>query len=363
MIYFVVPRDHAFGMQNYLDRWSRGLGGLLSVLYYEDLPDRSSMPAGTFVFSSLDQLTPGGTRLVCELQALLRAALNPGAVLNDPQTALQRFELLDLLHRQGLNRHRVARASGDLGALRFPVFLREELRHTGSLSPLLCSSAELERALGRAVLQGYRLKELLFVEFCATADPEGCYRKYAAYAVGSAIIPRSLARGRGWMLKHEEVEFGEAMLIEEREYVFANPHEHELRRIFALAGIDYGRIDYALKDGAVETWEINTNPTIGPGHLAVVPQSLTAVRQPAREEFIRRFDAAFAAVDVPTALSSVPVAYSAECRRCAEPLVRQPPAAGALVHVARALRPFRPLLERAVRLASPWISRAARRLQ
>jgi len=33
-----------------------------------------------------------------------------------------------------------------------------------------------------------------------------------------------------------------------------------LRRIFDIAGIDYGRIDYSLRDGAVETWEINTNP-------------------------------------------------------------------------------------------------------
>ena len=363
MIYFVVPRDQAFGMQNYLDRWARNLAGLLSVLYYEDLPGRTSVPAGTYVFASLDQLTSGGVRLVRELQAQLRACPAAGRVLNDPQTALLRFELLEKLYREGLNRHRAARASDDLETLRFPVFLREELRHTGSLSPLLHSSAELERALGRAVLKGHRLKDLLVVEFCETVDAEGCYRKYAAYGVGSEIVPRSLARGRGWMLKHEEVEFSEAMLLEEREYVLANPHEHELRRIFAVAGIDYGRIDYALKDGAVETWEINTNPTIGPGHRAVVPEALIPVRQAAREQFIRRFDAAFAALDVATGPASIPVAYTAECRRRASPLVLPPPAEGALVPIFRALRPLRPWLERAVEFVSPWVSRAARRRQ
>lgn len=363
MIYFVVPRDQAFGMQNYLDRWARDLVGLLSVLYYEDLPGRTSVPAGTYVFSSLDQLTSGGARLVRELQAQLRACPNAGGVLNDPQMALLRFELLEKLYRQGLNRHRAARASGDLGELRFPVFLREDLRHTGSLSPLLHTSAELERALGRAVLQGYRLKELLVIEFCETVDAEGCYRKYAAYGVGSEIIPRSLGRGRGWMLKHEEVEFSEAMLLEEREYVLTNPHEHELRRIFALAGIDYGRIDYALKDGAVETWEINTNPTIGPGHRAVVPESLIPVRQAAREQFIRRFDAAFAALDVATGPSSVPVAYSVECLRGASTIVFPPPAKGALVRIATALHPLRPLFDRAAWILSPLVARAARRFQ
>ena len=44
--------------------------------------------------------------------------------------------------------------------------------------------------------------------------------------------------------------------------VDANPHQRELRAVFAEAGIDYGRIDYGVGPHGLEVWEINTNPTI-----------------------------------------------------------------------------------------------------
>ena len=34
----------------------------------------------------------------------------------------------------------------------------------------------------------------------------------------------------------------------------------QLREIFDLAQIEYGRIDYGMLDGKVQCWEINTNP-------------------------------------------------------------------------------------------------------
>ena len=36
-----------------------------------------------------------------------------------------------------------------------------------------------------------------------------------------------------------------------------------LRRVFAVAGVDYGRVDYGVLDGVPQVWEINLNPTIG----------------------------------------------------------------------------------------------------
>jgi hypothetical protein len=363
MIYFVVPRDQEFGILDYMETWGRNLVGLLSVLHYEELPGRTSVPAGTYIFSALDQLTAGGLRLVSELQAQLRASPAVRRVLNDPKTALPRLELLEKLYRQGLNRHRAVRATGSLGELRFPVFLHEEFRHTGSLSPLLLTHAELERALGRAMLQGHRLKELLVIEFCETVDPEGRYRKYSAYALGSEVITRGMARGRGWMLKADGVEFSEEMLLEERAYVLANPYEGQLRRIFTLAGIEYGRIDFAIKDGAVETWEINTNPSVGPSRHNVMPESFAPVRQPIRDHFSRRFHAALEALDSAASSEAIAVTFSAECLRGASPIVLPPPAEGALVRIAQALHPMRPLFDAAARILSPLVARAARRFQ
>jgi hypothetical protein len=54
----------------------------------------------------------------------------------------------------------------------------------------------------------------------------------------------------------------EATLRAEREYVTTNPHADVIREIAAAANISYGRIDYALLDGAMQVWEFNTNPMI-----------------------------------------------------------------------------------------------------
>jgi hypothetical protein len=363
MIYFVVPRAQEYTIRSYLESWGNDLSGLLHVLHYEDLPGRTSLPAGTYIFSALDQLTAGGTRLVRELRAQLRAAPAVGPVLNDPERALLRFDLLDVLFREGLNRHRAVRANGNLGVLRFPVFLHKELEHTGPLSPLLRTRGDLDRAIGRAVLQGRRLEELLVVEFCDTADPEGLYRKYSAYVVGPAVFSRGMARGHEWMLKADRVEFSEEMLLEERAYALGNPYEGQLRRIFALSGIEFGRIDFAIKDGAVETWEINTNPWIGPLRVNPMPDEFAPLRKPIRDLFKERFHAALEALDTAPSPQPVAVTYSAECRRGASPMVRPPATPGILVRIAGALPRMRPVFNRTARLLSPSVSWVARRFQ
>jgi hypothetical protein len=105
------------------------------------------------------------------------------------------------------------------------------------------------------------LSDLLLVEFCDTADAQGVYRKYAAFRVGDAIIARHLFFSHHWHVKSAELQDA-ASLQEERDYVTMNPHSEMLRPIFDLAGIEYGRVDYALHDGRIRVWEINTNPTI-----------------------------------------------------------------------------------------------------
>ena len=98
-------------------------------------------------------------------------------------------------------------------------------------------------------------------EFCHTADEHGVYRKYAAFIVGDAIVPRHLFFRRDWQVKRNQLT-DDAFLDEERKYMETNPHERRLREIFAAAQISYGRVDYALLDGEIQVWEINTNPVI-----------------------------------------------------------------------------------------------------
>jgi len=141
----------------------------------------------------------------------------------------------------------------------------------------------------------------LVVEFCETADKAGFYRKYAAFVVGNTVIARSLNYGTHWMLKHEGTQFTLSMAQEEREFVLKNPHQAQLAKIFEIAGVEYGRIDYAIKDGQIQTWEINLNPTIGRGLRRLssnVPVELEPIRIEVKQHFYRCFQDAWEAVDV-----------------------------------------------------------------
>jgi hypothetical protein len=364
VIHFIVPTADEWGIRDYLNLYAPALAPRVNVLHYEDLPERTSATSGTYVFSALDQLSVGGRRLAAELADQLE---QPGAgcrVINHPARTLLRLELLETLYREGLNQHRAARANGDLSTLRFPVFLREEFRHSGTLTPLLQTRAELDRALGREVLRGFRLPELLVVEFCETADAEGRYCKYAAFKIGSEIFADGWERGREWMLKAEQSEQSEARLLEERVYVLGNPHEQSLRRIFELAGVEYGRIDYAIKDGRVETWEINLNPTIRRGRrpdFRPLPEALDRIKDVARQHFLDRFEAALGGLDPGGPPVQLRLAYGEGCREEAKPMIRPGGPRGWLVPVAGMFRPIVPFLGRMSRAFTPLVARAARR--
>ena len=360
MIYFLTPREQDFGILEFLDYWGRDAECPFSIIHYEDLPDRSTLPSGTYVLSALDQLTPGGLRLVRETEIQLRAPGHGTRVLNSTETTLLRFGLLQELSRNGLNRHRVVRATADAGALHFPVFLREENQHTGPLSALLESADELRAELARAIVRGYSLTELLVVEHCDTADADRSYRKYAAFVIDSQVVPQFLSHGRGWLLDLGRTEFTAAVIEEERSYVEENPHESELRGIFAVAGTQYGRIDYAVKQGVIETWEINLNPTLA-RYPSLSPE-LDLLRRPTTELFHRRFLAAFRAVDAGGAGShSIPIHFSPDSLRASDRMIRRAHRSRIPSAVARAARPVRPLVDSIIKFLSPIIVRAANR--
>ena len=302
MIHFLVPAAQTRGIKDYLDVFGAPLREEFRILHYEDLADQKEFPLGTYVLSALDQLNAGTADLLAEIYTQLKDV--PGIrFLNHPAKTLQRFELLTELNRQGLNEFGAVRASSDRHNLRFPVFIRNERLHEGALSPLLNSEREIKTAIGRAFVQGHKLNDLLIVEFCDTANEAGYYRKYAAFVVGKKVIPRSLNYGREWMLKHSQTEFTMPMVEEELEFVSQNPHQEQLRKIFDLANVEYGRIDYAIKDGRVQTWEINLNPTIGRGlrpPTRKLPPDVDAVRDGVRSCFFNGFANAWREVMLPT---------------------------------------------------------------
>ena len=55
-------------------------------------------------------------------------------------------------------------------------------------------------------------------------------------------------------------------------------------KIYQLANLDYGRIDYAVVNGKIQTWEINDNP-----QLLSNPFKYERGRWPVHREFIKQF--------------------------------------------------------------------------
>ncbi len=60
----------------------------------------------------------------------------------------------------------------------------------------------------------------------------------------------------------EGVKLPEEYKVYEQEFVKGNWNADILRRVFEMAGIEYGRADWGIVGGKVQVYEINTNPQI-----------------------------------------------------------------------------------------------------
>ena len=98
-----------------------------------------------------------------------------------------------------------------------------------------------------------------------------------------ALIPRYLHIGPDWMTKEGTREPRRELLDEEMRFLTGNPHEAWARRVFELAGVDYGRLDYGVRQGRPQAWEINLTPFLGPRRSRNPKPELDALMLAARE--------------------------------------------------------------------------------
>lgn len=304
MINFFVTEAASHGIRDYLQARGLPIADRMRVVEYERLREITRLPLGGTVFAALDQTTAAATAAASLIHDQLASADPAVAVLNNPRKVLRRFDLLTRLYETGCNRFRVIRALDDPRALRFPVFIRREHRHDGSLTPLLHDQRALDRALGELVFRGMGLTDLLIVEFCDTSDGDGLFRKYSAMRIGDVILPRHLHVSRDWVTKSENTLREEPLITEERAYLEGHPHERWLWHVFNLAQIAYGRIDYGIYRGEPQVWEINTNPTLGRNAArAARPDGDRDrhLREPGRAIAHHRMLEAFRRIDLPEA--------------------------------------------------------------
>lgn len=275
MIHYLVTADHDYTLRWFLRDWAPALRPRLRIWHYERRPWRRGIPPGAYIFADLERLTDAERAEAGALHARLLAA-GPGyRVLNDPLRTFRRYELLQALAARGWNPFRAFRSTEPLENLRFPVFLRQESAHEGNLTPLLRDPAELAAALAR--VRGERrdldAHDILVVEFQETVGSDGVYRKFSAARVGDRVFPRHLFFSRAWVQKYPDL-IEPGLVAEEIAYIERFPHAERVRAIFELARVDFGRIDYAVADGGIVTWEINTNATLSAAPSQIAPARL-----------------------------------------------------------------------------------------
>lgn len=284
MIVFLSTQDHQRPIREYLASHGASLADLFEPMTYPQLLRARKLRVGAYVFADVERL-PADDR--ARVETLWQGLDRQGCrLLNHPTRSLRRFDLLRALHDRGSNRFDVHRLGPGSGPPRFPVFLRRENDHRGPRTPLLENAAELEAEIARWRLAGEDLGEVIATEFCDTADASRVYRKYGAFLLAGRIIPRHLFFSEWWNVKNWNLA-GEDYLAEELRYLQGNPHQQELREIFALARIDYGRIDYSVLDGRIQVWEINTNPMI------VRPSAARSARQAVHAWFAAALESAW----------------------------------------------------------------------
>ena len=237
MILFVCTAAHRYTVTMHLPKFA-GVPDF-KVWSYDKLFRARFLPRATWIFTDFDRLSFWELELAARIHRNLVAAGQ--RVLNDPATVAQRFSLLRRLHRAGFNRFNVWSVEAEEWPERYPVFLRTQSAHRGTLTDLLPDRASLEREIAAALAKGRPRRELMIVEYCAEPIREELFRKLAMYRVGLTMIATLCVHQSKWVAKDGEKGIaGQDLYDEEYRIIEENWHGEELRPAFEIGGIEFG---------------------------------------------------------------------------------------------------------------------------
>jgi hypothetical protein len=270
MIYFVCTRKHDYTIRQFRDGPGSAIHDRIGVLHYSALLREKTAPYGTYIVSDYERLAKPIQRPVERMFDRIAAAGAP--VLNHPVHSMRRPALLERLADEGINDFRAYRLRDRPKPKRFPVFIRWANDHDVVDPDLIPDQVQLDAAIGRelaAARETPQPDEKLVVEFIDTRCADGLHRKYATFRIGERFIPRQIHSSENWVVKRPDVDSAE-LAEEERRFLESDETVPLLHRVFDIASIAYGRIDFCFVDGRIQIFEINSNPTIlGPKSLAM----------------------------------------------------------------------------------------------
>jgi len=267
MIHYLVTRAHPYTIELFIAKFAPELRRFVKVLFYEELETLRELRAGTYVFSDIERLGRREAENAAKVWNVLKGSPSAFLVLNHPTTSMKRYELLKSIQRvrhEAIYAYDVYRLTEGRAPTRFPVFVREENEHTRTRAEIRPSYSmqELEVEIERLISEGRWRDNLIVVELVDTSDEQKIFRKYSAFIAHGRVFPEHVLFSGEWLVKVPKI-INRDTHAEQARYRQLNPHERELREVCALARIEYGRIDYAIKDGKLCIWEINTNPALG----------------------------------------------------------------------------------------------------
>ncbi|MBZ9859362.1 MULTISPECIES: hypothetical protein [unclassified Mesorhizobium] len=260
MIFYVCQRSHSYTQACLLLYYRTDLQRIFRLVGYDEIDLLLKLERGTIIWSDMDRLDPTEVANAGQVRDQIDRHRPEIAQLNHPRDSLRRYDLLRMLFDEGINNFRVSRPHPLPESLRYPVFLRDEVGAAYKPPRLLRSITDISSAL--AELQTLNWASPMLVEFGSRPDADGYYRKYSAYRVGDNSYAQHCFASRDWFIKDPGRGLSGRHLDEHHLFVRTHPHSVELQKVFEMARISYGRIDYAIVEGRIQVFEINTNPTI-----------------------------------------------------------------------------------------------------
>jgi tetratricopeptide (TPR) repeat protein len=116
------------------------------------------------------------------------------------------------------------------------------------------------------------------VEYAAEPIRPGIFRKLSVFRVADRYLPHVCVHDVGWIIKAGRMGVATTELYdEELEILRSNRYADCMKRVFELAQIDFGRVDFSFVDGQACIYEINTNPTIASPYPHPIPQRVESM--------------------------------------------------------------------------------------
>ena len=289
MIVFVSTEHHRYTNRELVKEPGSGV----TLASYDELFSSELLPRAAYVFTDLDRLSSEKLEHASKSFRMLRK--NGLPAYNDPSRFLSRYGVLRRLHHEGINAFNAYRVDSLEHPVRWPVFLRTDGDHKRPLSELLHSQDELDDAIAKVVEEGAPVSTLLIIEYAAEEVRPGLFRKLSVFRIGDKMVGFTCVHDTQWLVKYGKPGIAPPDLYEdEYRMVRDNPYGEEMRRVFELIGLEYGRVDFGLVDGRPQIYEINSNPDV-----KLNPKSNgIELRDRSNELFKQNYLAAVAALDI-----------------------------------------------------------------